>query len=220
MRHQKIKCLAPCLGNLWSFWPQGGNLAPAIKELLLLGARGHVTPRKHLTNPSWSGLVQGARSLAWGETWWFFPARSQNSELWVLPPEKEGQGSRDSHGFPESCPGLLSPTSTRESHSPISKNELALGLPPGGSLEKPLFSEHQYLWPGECRLQRRAVTTLSHAAKRQRVWEPNLSGSDTPHHLLFPLFHGLLNVLSKFLEHSAKRRILTLSFLVLQHLPS
>ena len=96
----------------------------------------------------------------------------------------------------------------------------ALGLPPGGSLEKPRFSEHQYLWPGECRLQRRAVTTLSHAAKRQRVWEPNMSGSDTPHHLLFPLFHGLLNVLSKFLEHSAKRRILTLSFLVLQHLPS
>lgn len=143
------------------------------------GKGGQVTPRKHLTNPSWSGLVQGARSLAWGETWWFFPARSQSSELWVLPPEKEGQESRDSHGFPESCPGLLSPIPTRESHPPISKNKPALGLPPGGSLEKSLFSEHQYLWPGECRLQRRAVITESHreeaedlGAKSERVWYP------------------------------------------------
>lgn len=158
------------------------------------GGKGSGHTQKHLTNPSWSGLVQG-RSLAWGETWWFFPARSQNSELWVLPPENEGQRNRDSHGFPESCAGLLSPHLHRESHPQSPRMSwlwvYLLGFP---------WRSHCSQSTNTCGLvsadSREAVTTLVTQWRGRGFGNQIWAGLISPHLLLFPLFHGLLNVLS------------------------
>ena len=144
MRHKEIKWLAQCPGSLWSSDPSRCNLAPAISYFCwVVEVSDHTQEASYHQQLVWPS--PGARRWARGETQRFFPARSQCSELGVLPPEKGGPGRRDYHGFPESCPGLLFPTSAGGNRPAVSKNELALSLPPWGTLEKPLsFSEHSF----------------------------------------------------------------------------
>lgn len=80
---------------------------------------------------------------------------------------------------------------------------LARGQSPGlwdfpqkrSSKEKGLVTKDPWV---HCWTQRGADPSLRHIAKRQRVWESNLCGSNTSHLLLFPLSNNLLNVLYKF----------------------
>lgn len=64
------------------------------------------------------------------------------------------------------------------------------------------------------------MTSLSHIAKRQRAWESNVSGPDTPYLLLVPLFHSLLECALKALEQSSERRKLLLALITVTTMPT
>ena len=97
MRHKKIKCLAPCLGSLWSFWPQGCNLAPAIKESLLLGPRGSGHTQETSYQPQLVWLSAGGKKL--GPRWDLVVLSCQESKLRTLSTSPRKGRSRE-QGFP------------------------------------------------------------------------------------------------------------------------
>lgn len=202
-----------------SFWPQGCNLAPAIKELLLLGAKGSGHTQETSYQPQLIWFSAGGKKL--GLRWDLVVLSCQESKLRTLSTSPRKAGSRE-QGFPW-LPRELS-------RAPIP--HLHKGKPPSNLQEWAGSGSTSWGFPGEATVLRAPIPvawwvqtpekgcdhTESHSeeaeglgTKSEWVWYPSS--------LAFPTIPRSSEC-AKFLEHSAKRRIVTLSFLVLQHLPS
>lgn len=80
-----------------SFWPQGCNLTPAIKELLLLGARGSGHTQETSYQPQLIWFSTGGKKL--GLRWDLVVLYCQESKVRTLSTSPRKWGSKE-QGFP------------------------------------------------------------------------------------------------------------------------
>ena len=187
---------------------QSGSSNQRITSVGGKGVRSH--PGNILPTPA--GLASCREQEAWPEVrpgGSFLPGvKAQNSEY--FPQKRRVKGA----GIP-----MASQRVAQGSYPPPPQGKATLQSPRTSQLWVYLLGvpwrSHCSQSTNTCGLvntdSREGLWPQSHTVKRQRTWEPNLKGSDTPCHLLFPLFQGLLNVLSfsSILPRG-----------VLQHLPS